>query len=81
MSEVTERKLSWSQPQCEACWIHLNATEGPQGIEGVRRPTVLLMEHTQLEMCAWCGHPTIMGIYVRVDPSTVPYPRTEEDDG
>ena len=27
--------------------------------------------------CAYCGHPTTLGIFVRDDPATVPYP-TEE---
>lgn len=49
---------------CDPCW----AREGPDR-EPVRRID------PDLERCAWCGQSTRSGIYVRVDPDTVPYPR------
>ena len=42
----------------------------------IRRPHML--KDPVIEQCAWCGHFTIVGIYTRVDPATVPYP-TKED--
>ena len=72
-------KLSWTQPQCEACWIEQNMTHGDDAVFSIRRPTVLVQEHTHIEFCAWCGKPTIMGIYVRADPKTVPYPSKDDE--
>jgi hypothetical protein len=33
-----------------------------------------------VENCAWCGHVTVAGIYVRADPRELPFPAPEEDD-
>jgi hypothetical protein len=33
-----------------------------------------------VEVCCMCGTATDMGIYVRRDPATVYWPRTEADD-
>lgn len=68
---------NWNQPKCEACWIRDNTVETdatPLGI-GVRKPVRL--RDAPLERCAWCGNPTISGIYVREDPDTLPYPSQE----
>jgi len=32
------------------------------------------------ERCCFCNMPTRCGIYVRLDPATVPYPQKEERD-
>jgi len=60
---------------CEACWINTNASATTMGA-AIRRPHML--KDPVIEQCAWCGHFTIVGIYTRVDPATVPYP-TKED--
>jgi hypothetical protein len=59
-------KYSWSQPVCDDDWFKREPTRTPVRI--VTRPT---------ERCAFCGQITHSGIYVRIDPSTVPFPRVE----
>jgi len=56
--------VSWSQPMCLRCWVDRH----PDG-----RPPVTLVTPPP-DRCAWCGRPTFAGIYVRADPSTLPYP-------
>jgi hypothetical protein len=56
--------MSWTQAICERCW-------------GIAHPG---MEPTRLidpefETCCFCGAHTDDGIYVRIDPRSVPYPR------
>jgi hypothetical protein len=66
---------NWDQPQCEQCWIERNSSVDGTTMS-VRRPHVLL--ETQIEICAWCGKTTIMGVYVRADPASVPFPDGEQ---
>lgn len=58
---------NWTQPQCGICW---ELTYGP-----TRTPYRLVKEYRQREVCCTCGRRTRSGIYIRVDPSTVPYPQ------
>lgn len=67
---------NWSQPMCERCWIDAEGEFDldvlPDGTAGqrlvqVRRPFVMV--EPVLETCAWCGAPTIVGIYRRADPA------------
>lgn len=75
---------SWTQPCCEACWIEdrgewdLDSDEQSvwQHIISVPKPTIVL--DSPLERCAFCGRPTIVGIYVRHDPTEVPFPARKE---
>lgn len=60
-------RLSWNQPQCEVCWIEHNTHTG----QGVHVLTPYRSPHPVLEQCAFCGKPTIVGIYVRWDPDNV----------
>jgi hypothetical protein len=53
----------WTQPQCDDCWEHSM---------GDKPPTRLV--EAQDETCATCGVVTTSGIYIRVDPTTVPFP-------
>jgi len=70
--------LSWTQPTCERCWIIQNAEwEDNDRLVGVNRP-VMVME-AELEICSYCGFPTIVGIYTRADPATVRYPKEKDD--
>ena len=55
--------FSWTQPTCDDCWDERHPTH-----PSPRRPTS--MEET----CCYCGELTLSGIYVRVDPRTVPHP-------
>lgn len=67
--------MSWTQAQCEACWIRENFAVDGDAIE-VRVP--VLLTEKELEICCDCGKPTIIGLYVRKDPKTVPYPKEEK---
>lgn len=77
---------NWNQPQCEACWIEAEATwvdtsDGKGGtlqlLTSIRSPVRL--KDPEIEQCAFCGKPTIFGVYRRADPSTVPFPSESEE--
>lgn len=59
--------MSWTQPVCVECW-------------GERNPGREAVAHNWApkETCCYCGRPTEIGIYVRVDPATVPYPQDDD---
>jgi hypothetical protein len=57
------------QPMCIPCWHADNPESAPYK-----------REHPDLETCAWCGRYTTSGIYVRVDPATVSYPKSEQEE-
>lgn len=71
-------------PICEADWIDQNAEwdpENPQRLLSLRNP-VRLTEPV-VEQCAWCGGPTIFGVYVRAarkDLNFPPPPSVETSD-
>lgn len=60
---------TWTQPVCDECFT----AERPG-----RRPVRL--REPDLERCCLCGAATRSGIYMRLDPNVVPYPRRENDD-
>lgn len=66
--------MTYTQPICERCWINDNTTIEPDGVT-IRRPA--LIGHPEIERCCLCGEPTVVGIYTRRDPHTVPYPTGE----
>lgn len=70
--------MSWTQPMCERDWIKQQSKWDGDVLLSIRIPVIVL--DRGIEQCAWCGEPTVVGIFVRVDPSTVPYPREVEDD-
>lgn len=76
--------MNWNQPVCEQCWIteHAIYALDTRGVVGVKLPTVVRGNDVEVEQCCRCGSPTIMGVYVRIDPRTVPYPKedTPEDE-
>lgn len=63
---------SWTQAICERDWIEQHSSVGEVGELSIDRPTRLI--DAVAEQCAFCGHVTIFGVYVRVDPDTVPFP-------
>jgi len=69
--------MPWqSAPMCERCWIqregkweHYNTEDSGTSLEqlvSVRAP-ILLRGVTEIEQCAVCGSPTIIGLYVRLN--------------
>jgi hypothetical protein len=58
--------MTWAQPVCEdRFWMLFPDNDVSH----------LIVPETQAEPCCFCGRPT--RIYVRIDPATVPHPRTE----
>lgn len=72
-------RLSWNQPTCERCWIDQNKRHDGDGVFSIRQPVRFVdPDNPRIEFCAWCGLPTIVGIFQRADPATVRFPaRTE----
>ena len=60
--------MSWTQPICIECWNRR---------EPERLPTRIVEEEKEWERCAFCGWLTRSGIYTRVDPTSVAFPRSE----
>jgi hypothetical protein len=61
----------WTQAVCTSCWNERNPDKAHIDVFGL----------TGAEMCCWCGNDTTSGIYVRVDPATVPFPTQWEEFG
>jgi hypothetical protein len=62
-----EELMSWTQPVCVPCWDRDNPD----------RPAPDRGDVGALEQCCKCGTMTRSGIYIRIDPATVSYPRRE----
>ncbi len=60
--------MTWTQPMCAQCFTERHP------YEPVR------LTDPEPETCCVCGVRTTEGIYVCVDPTTVPYPRHAADD-
>lgn len=60
--------MNWTQPVCWSCWIKENGEHTP-----------IRMREPNPEICCKCGQQTVSGIYIRIDPNTVPYPTDKED--
>lgn len=58
--------MTWTQPQCGPCFEEANG-----------RPAPHRMRDPASEVCCTCGATTCEGIYTRVDPATVPFPRED----
>jgi len=63
-------RLSWTQPACDSCWGQRNPGRIATRVRG---------DYRESEVCCYCGRGTRSGIYVRVDPTTVPHPTLEKD--
>jgi len=61
--------MNWTQPICLTCWGVRNPGRVPIGLTGRAIP----------ETCCDCGKDTREGVYIRLDPRSVAYPRGEED--
>lgn len=72
--------MSWTQPQCERCWIEENSIweslpGGGEVLKSIRFP--VRITEPEIKQCAVCGELTISGIFVRKDPKEVNYPQEE----
>jgi hypothetical protein len=61
------KAFGWTQPMCDTDWAEQNGDRIPVRIK-----------HPRAETCAWCGNTTYSGIFMWVDPRTVPYPQEDE---
>lgn len=62
----------WNHAICERDWINRRATwtplpKGGEALESVPQPVRL--KEPSLELCCFCGEPTIFGVYLRHDPN------------
>lgn len=60
----------WNHPLCDDCW-KLRAPE---------REPVRIRDVSKATTCAQCGRDTYSGIWVRIQPGTLPYSPTDDDD-
>ena len=72
---------SWRSAICEACWLSrepYTVRIDETGLVEIRTPVRARLyeegDRLELQVCGYCGAPTIWGVYVRVDPATIPYP-------
>ena len=61
--------LDWTQAVCSECWNERN----PE-----RQVTNAATIHVG-DVCCYCGNEATTGIYVRIDPTTVPYSAVKRD--
>lgn len=59
--------MSWTQPVCEDCWNKDNPG----------RPARKFNEGP-IEICCKCGISNKSGIFIRIDPTTVPHPKVDD---
>jgi hypothetical protein len=67
-----------AQAICEADWINRSAKWDGNRLTSLQMPVRLA--DPEIEQCAWCGEPTILGAYVRVETATVPHPTIKDDE-
>lgn len=60
--------MNWTQPVCIPCWNRDHPDRQTQGRGDIG----------DLEHCCLCGGETRSGLYVRLDPATVPFPSEEK---
>jgi hypothetical protein len=80
-----EQVSNFTQPVCERCWIEENGEweKSPEDPDLARLLSVKIpvrVGGADLEQCCKCGWPTFSGIFIRVDPKSVPYPRKEKEE-
>lgn len=69
--------MSWTQPTCTDCWVRDNSQETPEGLS-IRTPVRVRQDDWVPEICCLCGRLTSSGIFIRVDPSKVPFPQGDD---
>lgn len=68
---------NWTQPVCDPCWAAEYGVFDTDGhLIGLSREPARRVDPDEL-VCCRCGRPTRSGILVRVDPTTVPFPRAD----
>jgi hypothetical protein len=62
----TVRFYRWTQPSCKECYA--------EHYPGLSNPHRIVEHARESERCCYCGVQNFDGLYVRVDPTEVPYP-------
>ena len=62
-----ETSMTWTQPVCDERWEEMYPGRHPYRIR--------LEEGDEPDRCCYCNRPA--NIYVRLDPTTVPHPRSD----
>lgn len=72
--------MSFTQPVCTSCWVEENSVPDDDGGALIRQPIQVRIEDFMeaLEKCCKCGRATSSRIWIRIDPTTVPYPKEED---
>ena len=67
-------------PQCERCWMEKRGevSINEEGNVRFQVATPVRLTQPELEVCAWCGEPTIFGVYVRARRDELTHPPEEE---
>jgi hypothetical protein len=60
---MEQKRYGFTQPLCNACWEEKNPGRMP-----------VTVKDSTIEKCCLCGNSTKDGIFIRIDPKTVPYP-------
>lgn len=70
MVEINGKQYSWTQPACDTCFAGTfpNVAEPFRMVENFRR----------IEVCCMCGCEHRSGLYIRINPTTVPNPTPSE---
>jgi hypothetical protein len=68
---IDGKNYTWSQSLCDACFAGFRPD--------VPHPVRIKEEYRDTEKCALCGTQTRSGLYVRINPREVPYPRRKEE--
>ena len=61
---------NWTQPACETCFAGL--------FPKCENPSRIKPEFQEDEICCMCGKSIKNGLYIRVNPNTVPHPTMSE---
>lgn len=86
-TKPAQTSYSWTQPICTDCWVLENSEPAVDdtsvGIM-IREPVRLKHQpdetfNDHLERCCKCVRWTTSRIFVRIDPSTCPYPTSKKD--
>lgn len=61
--------MSYTQPICRPCFSIKHPSREPVRVRDDESRT-----------CCLCGDPTVTGIYIRINPATVPFPMSWPED-
>lgn len=73
--EINGKHYSWNAAICVADWNMRNPDRLAEPKLGEQK-----FVGGEVNRCVYCGGGTTSGIFVRVDPRTVPFPALEDDD-